>query len=90
MSTPTATTDELTRIALEGHTAITAAVTTWVELAERYAKNFDAKHPLPAAADIERMGAARTVLAEFAPRGRAAAAYEALWADVRARVGPRP
>src|SRR6476646_1812477 len=53
MSTPTATTNELTRIALEGHTAITAAVTTWVELAERYAKNFDAKHPLPAAADID-------------------------------------
>ncbi len=43
---------------------------------------------IPAAADIERMGAARTVLAEFAPRGRAAAAYEALWADVRARIAP--
>jgi cellulose biosynthesis protein BcsQ len=41
---------------------------------------------IPAAADIERMGAVRTVLLEFAPRGRAAAAYEALWADIRARV----
>ena len=47
------TADELTRIALEGQTAITAAGTAWVELAERYAKNFDAKHPIPAAADID-------------------------------------
>jgi hypothetical protein len=53
MTTATATTDELTRIALEGHSAVTAAVTAWVELAERYAKNFDAKHPVPAAADID-------------------------------------
>jgi chromosome partitioning protein len=44
------------------------------------------KAVIPAAADVERMGAKRTVLAEFAPRGRAAVAYEALWADVRARV----
>jgi cellulose biosynthesis protein BcsQ len=44
---------------------------------------------IPAAADIERMGAVRTVLLEFAPRGRAAAAYEALWADIRARVDQR-
>ena len=41
---------------------------------------------IPSAADVERMGAVRTVLPEFAPRGRAAAAYEALWADVKARV----
>jgi cellulose biosynthesis protein BcsQ len=41
---------------------------------------------IPTAADVERMGAKRTVLAEFAPRGRAASAYEALWADVKARV----
>jgi cellulose biosynthesis protein BcsQ len=44
---------------------------------------------IPAAADIERMGAVRTVLLAFAPRGRAAAAYEALWADIRARVDQR-
>ena len=37
-----------------------------------------AEHPdvlrtaIPAAADVERMGVHRTVLAEFAPRGRAA------------------
>lgn len=53
MTTATAPTDDLTRIGLEAHTAITAAVTAWVELAERYAKNFDAKHPIPAAADID-------------------------------------
>ena len=41
---------------------------------------------IPAAADVERMGAVRTVLPEFAPRGRAAAAYEALWAEMRERV----
>jgi hypothetical protein len=42
---------------------------------------------IPAAADIERMGAVRTVLAEFAPHGRAAAAYEALWAEIRVAAG---
>jgi chromosome partitioning protein len=41
---------------------------------------------IPAAADVERMGVRRTVLAEFAPRGRAAQAYEALWAEVRDRI----
>jgi chromosome partitioning protein len=42
---------------------------------------------IPAAADVERMGLRRTVIAEFAPRSRAAQAYEALWAEVRARLG---
>jgi chromosome partitioning protein len=42
---------------------------------------------IPASVDVERMGAKRTVLAEFAARGRAAAAYEALWTEVRGRVG---
>ena len=41
---------------------------------------------IPAAADVERMGAVRTVLPEFAPHGRAAAAYEALWTDIKGRV----
>jgi cellulose biosynthesis protein BcsQ len=45
---------------------------------------------IPLSADVERMGQARDVLAAFAPRGRAALAYEALWADVRARLGKRP
>ena len=43
---------------------------------------------IPAAADVERMGVERTSIAEFAPRGRAGAlAYEALWTEVRQRVG---
>jgi chromosome partitioning protein len=41
---------------------------------------------IPAAADVERMGLRRTVIAEFAPRSRAARAYEALWDEVRARL----
>jgi cellulose biosynthesis protein BcsQ len=41
---------------------------------------------IPAAADVERMGVHRTVIAEFAPRSRAAKAYEALWREVRARL----
>jgi chromosome partitioning protein len=41
---------------------------------------------IPAAADVERMGLRRTVIAEFAPRSRAALAYEALWNEVRARL----
>jgi hypothetical protein len=49
----TAMTDELSRIALDGREAVTAALTAWVEVAERYAKNFDAKRPIPAAADAE-------------------------------------
>ena len=42
---------------------------------------------IPAAADVERMGVHRTVIAEFAPRSRAAQAYEALWREVRERLG---
>jgi chromosome partitioning protein len=42
---------------------------------------------IPAAADVERMGVHRMVIAEFAPRSRAARAYEELWREVRARVG---
>jgi hypothetical protein len=47
----TTTTDELSRIADEGRQAVTAALTAWVEMAERYAKNFDPQHPVPAVAD---------------------------------------
>ena len=43
---------------------------------------------IPAAADVERMGLKRTVIAEFAPRSRAALAYEALWREVRERLAP--
>jgi chromosome partitioning protein len=41
---------------------------------------------IPMSAEIERMGARRASLAAFAPRGRAVAAYEALWAEIAARV----
>jgi chromosome partitioning protein len=58
------------------------------EVMERLAE----QHPgvlrtaIPAAADIERMGVHRTVIGEFAPRSRAARAYEALWEEVRGRL----
>jgi chromosome partitioning protein len=42
---------------------------------------------IPAASDVERMGSRREPLALFAPRGRAALAYEALWAEICARLG---
>ncbi len=41
---------------------------------------------IPAASDVERMGVHRSPVAEFAPRGRAALAYEALWAEVLGRL----
>ncbi len=33
------------------------------------------------------MGVHRTAIAEFAPRSRAAHAYEALWGEIRERLG---
>jgi len=45
---------------------------------------------IPMAADVERMGLHRTVLAGFAPRSRAGLAYEALWQEVRARLDEAP
>jgi cellulose biosynthesis protein BcsQ len=42
---------------------------------------------IPLAADVERMGSRREVVGAYAPRGRAAVAYEALWSDVRTRLG---
>jgi cellulose biosynthesis protein BcsQ len=38
---------------------------------------------IPAAADVERMGVKRNAVAAFAPRSRAAQAYEELWREVR-------
>ena len=38
---------------------------------------------IPASAQVERMGLERDVVASFAPRAPAAAAYESLWADVK-------
>lgn len=45
---------------------------------------------IPAASDIERMGVHRSAVGEFAPRGRAARAYEALWAEVVERLERSP
>jgi cellulose biosynthesis protein BcsQ len=41
---------------------------------------------VPSSADVERMGSRRTVLEEFAPRGRGAQAYRELWQEVRERL----
>jgi cellulose biosynthesis protein BcsQ len=41
---------------------------------------------IPMAADVERMGARRLPLVDFAPRSRAARAYGALWKEIRARL----
>jgi chromosome partitioning protein len=44
---------------------------------------------IPLAADVERMGAAREPVEEFAPRGRAAEAFRELWAEVTERLARR-
>jgi chromosome partitioning protein len=44
---------------------------------------------IPTSADVERMGAARAALMDFAPRCRAARAYADLWEEVRLRLRPR-
>jgi len=41
---------------------------------------------IPAASDVERMGIERSAVADFAPRGRAAAAYGELWDELRGRL----
>ena len=45
---------------------------------------------IPSADEVERMGVMRDVVASFAPDSRAALAYQALWWDVRRRVGQSP
>jgi cellulose biosynthesis protein BcsQ len=42
---------------------------------------------IPASADVERMGAERAALVDFAPRSRAARAYADLWDEIRKRIG---
>jgi chromosome partitioning protein len=44
---------------------------------------------IPSSVDVERMGVERDVIAAFAPRSRAALAYEALWEDVQRRLGDK-
>jgi cellulose biosynthesis protein BcsQ len=41
---------------------------------------------IPAASDVERMGSQRRALAQFAPHGRAARAYGALWTELSGRL----
>lgn len=41
---------------------------------------------IPHSDEVERMGAERAVVAEFAPKSRAAMAYRALWWDIRGRL----
>jgi chromosome partitioning protein len=41
---------------------------------------------IPTAADVERMGAQRRPIADFAPRSRAARAYGDLWEEIRRRL----
>jgi cellulose biosynthesis protein BcsQ len=41
---------------------------------------------IPNSADVERMGAQRAALVDFAPKSRAARAYADLWEEVRARL----
>jgi cellulose biosynthesis protein BcsQ len=45
---------------------------------------------IPASAEIERMGLRRDAVAAFAPGGQAACAYEALWRDIKSRLGSTP
>ncbi|MGZ4202336.1 MAG: ParA family protein [Thermoleophilaceae bacterium] len=49
-------------------------------------KNGVLRSAIPAAADVERMGTKRNAVAEFAPRSRAARAYEELWREVRDKL----
>jgi chromosome partitioning protein len=44
---------------------------------------------IPSASDVERMGSERTIIEEFAPRGRAAHAYRELWSELRERLQAR-
>jgi len=48
-----APTDELTRIANSSRDAVAAAVNAWAEAAQRYAADFDARHPVPDAAETQ-------------------------------------
>ena len=41
---------------------------------------------IPYDSQVERMGTQRTPLAEFAPNGRTARCYEALWEDIKQRM----
>src|SRR5205823_3198471 len=42
---------------------------------------------IPAATEIELMGVRRAAVGDFAPRSRAAVAYEGLWHEIKLHVG---
>ena len=42
---------------------------------------------IPQASEVEKMGLRRAPLADYAPSSRAAAAYRALWGEIRRRLG---
>jgi len=44
---------------------------------------------IPASAEIERMGLRRDAVVAYAPRGKAASAYRALWEEVKLRLDER-
>ena len=48
-----APTEDLTRIANNSRDAVAAALNAWAEAAQRYAADFDAKHPVPDAAETQ-------------------------------------
>jgi cellulose biosynthesis protein BcsQ len=57
------------------------------ELMDSLAADFDVLETvIPNSADVERMGAARAALVEFAPKSRAARAYAELWREIQARL----
>ena len=57
------------------------------ELMEELGKAHDVLETvIPSSADVERMGAERAALVDFAPRSRAALAYADLWEEIRARL----
>jgi cellulose biosynthesis protein BcsQ len=72
--------------------AFFSMVDTRKRLHREVMERIGAEHPdmlstaIPMAADVERMGARRGALEEFAPRGRAAQAYRDLWQEVRRRT----
>jgi cellulose biosynthesis protein BcsQ len=57
------------------------------ELMDELAREHDVLETvIPTSADVERMGAERAALVDFAPRSRAARAYTALWTEVQDRL----
>jgi chromosome partitioning protein len=60
-----------------------------IEMMEQLPDHYDEllRSNIPYASEVERMGVFRQPLMEYAPKGTAALAYKALWAEVRAVIG---